>query len=132
VLERRVVLATLALAGCASLPQRDVFVPPYAEKGCWVRLYGERGFAGPMRQLEGPVFVESIGAWMVTVPNMEAAAPQPLFSQVRSLEVGPHARVTGYAEPLFVKPQLELSPGERTGDIELEKRARSLTLRCEA
>ena len=132
--ERRVVPAMflLVLAGCANLPERDVFVPPYAAKGCWARLYGEPGFAGPMRQLEGPVFVESVGAWMVSVPNMETAPPQPLFSQVRSVEVGPHARMTGYAAPLFVKPELALGPGERAGDIALEKRVESFTLQCEA
>lgn len=122
----------VALAACQGPPQRDVFVPPYAEKGCWARLYGQPGFAGPVRQLEGPVFVESIGAWMVVVPEMQAGAPQPLFSEVRSVEVGPRARLEGYAAPLFRDPALVLAPGERAADIALSEQAQSLTLRCEA
>jgi hypothetical protein len=125
-------LAGLALAGCLGPPQRDVLLPPYAEKGCWARFYGEAGFSGAVRQLEGPVFVESVDAWMVVVPQMQTAPPQPLFSEVRSVEVGARARVTGYAEPLFRQPTLALGPGVRAADIALRESVQSLKLRCEA
>ncbi|HEX6267243.1 MAG TPA: hypothetical protein VFZ81_10140 [Burkholderiales bacterium] len=125
-------LAALALAACLGPPQRDVFAPPYAEKGCWARLYGKAGFEEPVRQLEGPVFVESVGEWMAIVPDIESAPPQPLFSEVRSAQVGPHARLEGYAEPLFRRPSLALGPGEQLADIALSEHVQSFTLRCEA
>lgn len=85
-----------------------------------------------MRQLEGPVFVESVGEWMAIVPDIESAPPQPLFSEVRSAQVGPHARLEGYAEPLFRRPSLALGPGEQLADIALSEHVQSFTLRCEA
>ena len=131
----RAVLASLLLTACLGPPQRDVFVPPYAEKGCWARFYAEPGFAGPMRQLEGPAFVEALGATEVLAPGIERAPPQPLFSEVRSMLVGPHARIVAYAEPLFGKKVLQLPPGARMDDlggVSLGERAGSFTMRCDA
>jgi hypothetical protein len=109
-----------------------VFLPPYAAKGCWARLYGAKDFAGPVRQIEGPVFVESVGAWMVRVPEMHSAPPQPLFSQVRSLQVGPHATLDAYGAPLFRLPTLTVGPQGSVAEIPFDKRVASFTLRCEA
>lgn len=107
-----------ALAGCnTGPPERDTFVPPYAEKGCWARLYGEPGFRGAMRELEGPVFVEALGATPVLVDNLRETRPQPLFIDVRSVELGPHARLDAFAEPLFrAPPALAWGPGTRVAD----------------
>jgi hypothetical protein len=120
-------------AACSGPPERDVFLPPYAEKGCWARFYAQADFAGPMRQLEGPAFVESIGATPVLVAGIEQTAPQPLFWQVRSLVVGPHARIVGYAETLFRAPSMELPPGMRIADaaaIGFYDRVQSFSMQC--
>ena len=124
-----------ALAGCATSapPVRDVFIPPYAEKGCWSRLYGDAEFGAPVRQLEGPVFVEALAGSPVIVPGLDKIPPQPLFTEIRSLVVGPNARITGYAEPLFRTPTLELSPGARVADLPAAgfyERVRSFAMQC--
>jgi hypothetical protein len=124
--------ALLALAACASAPpQRDVFLPPYAEKGCWARLYAEPGLAGAMRQLEGPAYVESLDATTVEIPDIERTQPQPLFAEVSSIAVGPHARLTGYAAPLFREQVVALGPGENLSGFS-SLSVRSLRLECEA
>lgn len=129
-------LAVALAAGCLNHPpQRDVFVPPYAAKGCWARLYAGADFAVPMRQLEGPNFVEAMAAAPVVVPDMEGAPPQPLFREVTSVEVGPHAELLGYAEPLFREPSVAIGPGSRVPDLaalEFHPRVESFELRCEA
>lgn len=129
-------LLLIALSACASEPpRRDVFVPPYAEKGCWARLYGEPGYAGAMRQLEGPAFVEALDSTTVVVPQIQSTSPQPLFSEVASVVVGPHARLVGYAAPLFRLQDLELAPGAALPDVSqvaFYERVRSFTLECEA
>jgi hypothetical protein len=131
----RALVVAVALSGCNHPPQRDVFIPPYAQKGCWARLYEQPQFAGAMRQLEGPVFIESIGARPVIVPDAEHRPPQPLFSQIGSLVVGPHARLVGYAAPLFREPRLQIPPGAQVPDVSaigFYDRVESLTLACEA
>lgn len=122
-------------AGCSGPPERDVFVPPYAEKGCWARLYAENGFAGDMRQLEGPTFVEALGGTPAIVPNVSESAPQPLFIEVRSLAIGPHAKLRGYADTLFRKPTIALAPGSAVPDVHalaFHERVQSFELLCEA
>lgn len=135
----RTLLAVLVLglaAGCVNHPpQRDVLVPPYAAKGCWARLYAGTDFAAPMRRLEGPTFVEALGAAPVVVPNMESAPPQPLFRDIASVELGPRASLLGYAEPLFSEPAVAIAPGTRVRDLaalEFHPRVESFELRCEA
>lgn len=133
---RLALCAALALGGCATgAPERDVFVPPYAEKGCWARLYGAPQFAGAVRQLEGPVYVEALSGSPVTVPGAAEIPPQPLFSEARSLELGPHARLQGYAAPLFRQPSLELAPGARVpdlGEVGFGEKVQSFRLSCAA
>lgn len=122
-------------AGCSGPPKRDVFVPPYAEKGCWARLYADNGFSGNMRQLEGPTFVEALGGTPVIVPNISESAPQPLFTEVRSLAIGPHAKLRGYADALFRKPTIALAPGSTVPDVHalaFHERVQSFELLCEA
>ena len=131
-------IAALALtvAGCSlGPPQRDFFLPPYAEKGCWAQVYEEAGFAGPSRRIDGPAMVESISASTVWVPDLETIPPQPLFSEMRSLVVGPHARIEGYGETLFREPALALPAGSRIADlvsIGFHDRVRSFRMQCEA
>lgn len=120
------------LAACASgPPQRDVFLPPYAEKGCWARLYGEPGFAGAMRQLEGPTYVEALDSTTVEIPEIERTQPQPLFKEVASIAVGPHARLTGYQAPLFRGETLALGPGASLNDLP-QAGVQSFRLECDA
>jgi hypothetical protein len=132
-----IALALAALcAGCsAGPPKRDVFMPPYAEKGCWARLYAENGFAGGMRQLEGPTFVEAMGGAPVIVANISESAPQPLFPETRSIAIGPHAKLRGYADTLFRKPTIALAPGSTVPDVHalaFHERVQSFELLCEA
>ena len=126
----------LAAAGCSlGPPQRDFFLPPYAEKGCWAQLYEETGFAGASRVLEGPLMVEALSGSLVWVPDLETIPPQPLFSEVRSLRIGPHARIEGYGETLFRAPTLALPAGAAIADlaaIEFHQRVRSFRMQCEA
>jgi hypothetical protein len=61
-------------------------------------------FGGPMRQLEGPVFVEALDHSPVLVPGLDKIPPQPQFAEARSLIVGPHARLVGYEHELFRNP----------------------------
>ena len=127
-------LAVALCAGCSGPPKRDVFVPPYAEKGCWARLYAQNGLAGEMRQLEGPTFVEAMGGAAVVVPNMSQAGPQPLFSETRSIAIGPHAKLRGYADPLFRKPTVDLAPGTTVPDVHalaFHERVQSFEILCE-
>jgi hypothetical protein len=54
---------------------------------------------------------------------------------MRSLIVGPHARLTGYAEPLFRILILELPPGTRVADLSalgFHGKVRSLRMECDA
>lgn len=130
-------LAVLAyLAACASgPPARDVFVPPYAEKGCWTRFYEHAAFGAPMRQFEGPLSVEAMHGAPVVVPNVEQAGAQPLFNELRSIAIGPHARLVGYAEPLFRNPTLELDPGTTVSDVgtlDFHNRVGSFKVLCQA
>jgi hypothetical protein len=92
--------ASLAAAACSGPPREgDFLLPPYAEKGCWARFYEHAGFGEPVRQIEGPTFVEAIPGGVVEVPNMHEAGVQPLFVEARSLVVGPRARLIVYREP---------------------------------
>lgn len=122
------------MARCPPAPpgQRDLFLPPYAEKGCWARLYEQAGFDGRMRQLEGPVYAEAVGSSPVIVPDLGSIPPQPLFEEVRSVVVGPHARLQGYGEALFRGAALALAPDSREADIDFGARIKSFTLQCEA
>lgn len=88
-----------------------------------------------MRELEGPVFVESLAGSPVQVPNSENVPPQPLFTQVKSLQVGPHARIVGFAEPLFRSPTLDFPPGSAVQDLAergFHERVRSFRMDCAA
>jgi hypothetical protein len=125
---------SLLAAGCLGPSERDVFIPPYAEKGCWVRFYEQPDFGLPMRQLEGPSFVEAIPRTTITVPDQAQAGTQPLFSEVRSLVVGPHARVIGYAGKLFRGEATVLHPGTVAADAQSIGYAgfESLTVECQA
>ena len=129
-------LAALLAAGCVNHPpQRDVFVPPYAEKGCWARLYAAPGFAGDMRQLEGPIYAEAIHELPLDVPGSAQAPPQPLLSEFKSLRVGPHARIVGFAQTLFREPVTELPAGAERTDLGAQgfhERVQSLAMHCQA
>jgi hypothetical protein len=86
-----------------------------------------------MRQLEGPVSVEAIDGAPIRVANLDRIPPQPLFSEVRSVLVGPHARIVGYHETLFREPVLELGPGSRLADVDalkLHERVQSMRMDC--
>jgi hypothetical protein len=133
---KRLSLFALALAsGCANgPPQRDVFVPPYAEKGCWARLYAGTDFALPLRELEGPTYIEAMDAAPVRLPEMEKTTPLPLFRDIQSVVVGPHAKLVAYAEPLFREPALTVDRGTSVpdlGTLDFHKRVESFELACE-
>ena len=88
-----------------------------------------------MRELGGPVFVEALGATPVIVPNLDAIPPQPRFSEVKSMTVGPHARIVGYGDKLFREPVLELAPGTRladTSEVAFHERVQSFHMECVA
>ena len=127
-------LATsLLAAACHGPPQRDVFIPPYAEKGCWAQFYGQADFGPPMRQVEGPTYVEAIPGAIVEVAELRGLPPQPLFGEARSLIVGPNARLVGYTETLFRGTPTVLDPGTKLANaasMGYPWRFHSLTLEC--
>ena len=132
---RALLFASCLLAACAAPPQGDLFLPPYAEKGCWARFYEKADFGLPMRQLEGPSFVEAIPSSVVRVPNLEDAGVQPLFAEARSLMVGPRAKLVGYSRTLFRGETTVVDPGtlvRDAGSVGYPKRFASLRLLCEA
>jgi hypothetical protein len=123
------------LAACHGPPTRDVFIPPYADKGCWAQFYGQSDFGAPMLQVEGPTFVEAIPGSIVLVPNLEKIPPQPLFENARSLIVGPNAKLVGYTETLFRGTATVVDPGTKVpnaGSLGYPQRFGSLTLECKA
>lgn len=130
------VLLSLAAAGCVSPPrERDFFLPPYADKGCWARFYEEPDFGAPLRQIEGPTFVEAVPGETVEVPDMKEAGVQPLFVEARSLAIGPHARLVGYSETLFRGEATVVPRGSQVRDasvIGYPERFASIRLFCEA
>jgi hypothetical protein len=126
-------LAGSLLAACHGPPERDVFVPPYAEKGCWAQFYEAPDFGAPMHQVEGPLFAEAIPGSIILVAHLEQIPPQPLFEEARSLIVGPNARLVGYTETLFRGTATVLDPGTRVSDaasVGYPQRFVSLTLEC--
>jgi hypothetical protein len=130
-----IVLAALLLAACHGPPKRDVFIPPYAEKGCWAQFYELADFGAPMRQVEGPIYVEAIPGSIVLVPGLEQIPPRPVFEEARSLIVGPNARLVGYSETLFRGTPTVLDPGTKLADaatLGYPRRFASLTLECKA
>ena len=130
-----IVFAAILLAACHGPPERDVFIPPYAEKGCWAQFYELADFGAPMHQVEGPIYVEAIPGSIVLVPDLEQILPQPLFEEARSLIVGPNAKVVGYSETLFRGTPTVLDRGTRVPDaasVGYPQRFFSLTLECKA
>ena len=129
-------LATMLATGCVNHPpQRDVFVPPYADKGCWARLYAGTRFTGDMRQLEGPVHAEAIHDSPLQVPGGAQAPPQPLLSEFKSVRIGPHARIVGFAQTLFREPVTELPAGAERPDLaaqDFHDRVQSFVMHCQA
>jgi hypothetical protein len=127
--------ATSLLAACHGAPERDVFIPPYAEKGCWAQFYEQADFGSPMYQADGPLYVEAIPGSIVVVPDLDRIPPQPLFEKARSLVVGPNARLVGYAETLFRGTPTVLDPGTKVpnaASVGYPQRFLSLTLECKA
>ena len=128
-----VLFAAILLAACHGPPERDVFIPPYAEKGCWAQFYEQADFGAPMYQVEGPIYVEAIPGSIVLVPDLEKVPPQPLFEEARSLIVGPNARLVGYTETLFRGTPTVLDPGTKLANaasMGYPWRFHSLTLEC--
>src|SRR5512134_4082879 len=86
-------VAACLIAACSGPPKRDVFIPPYAEKGCWAQFYAQTDFGPPMRQVEGPTYVEAIPGAVVEIADLRKMPPHPLFGEARSLVVGPNAQL---------------------------------------
>lgn len=128
-------LAASFLTACHGPPVRDVFIPPYAEKGCWAQFYEQPNFGAPMYQAEGPMFVEAIPGTIIMVAELDRIPPQPLFEKARSLIVGPHAKLVGYPETLFRGTPTVLDPGTKISDAAsagYPQRFVSLTVECKA
>jgi len=114
---------------------RAVDAHPGVFLGTGPRHREQAGFGEPMRQIEGPTFVEAIPGGVIVLPDEETAGVQPLFVEARSLQVGPHARLVGYSEPLFHGEATVLGPGTVVLDaaaIGYPQRFASLKLDCEA
>jgi hypothetical protein len=88
-----------------------------------------------MRQLEGPVYAEAIHDLPLQVPGGAQAPPQPLLSDFKSLRVGPHARIVGFAHTLFREPVTELPAGAEHCDLPAQgfhDRVQSFVMHCQA
>jgi hypothetical protein len=88
-----------------------------------------------MRQLEGPVYAEALHDLPLHAPGGAQARPQPLLSEFKSLRVGPHARIVGFAQPLFREPVMELAAGSERSDVgaqHFHERVQSFVMHCQA
>lgn len=115
-----------AAAADLNPPQLD---PKYGE-GCWVRFFEEPGLERPLGRLAGAVYVNSLsGPGLIGGMNEEE-----FFRRVRSLVVGPEARLTAYAERGFSKEMFTLEPGREVEDLRalgFPKQVASLKILCE-
>jgi hypothetical protein len=112
----------------------DLFLPSHREEGCWVSFFGRRQFRGDSAQLRGRSFIEAFESGPVVEPDLAAVGGQAFLKRVRSLAVGPNARLVGYAEPGFRDQVLTVGPGRNVVDlsvIEFHERVRSLKVFCE-
>jgi hypothetical protein len=123
-------LASLALpAGAAELGPAPTLDPKYGE-GCWVRFFDRTGFEGPLGQLAGAVYINSLsGPGLIGMMNEEE-----FFRRAESLIVGPEARLIAYAERGFRQELFTLEPGREVKDLRaigFPQKVASLKVACQ-
>lgn len=106
-------LISFVLAFCA-VPLADARNPsPQPREGCWVRFYGEQEYRQPLVRVAGALFLNSVMG-----PGYVGVLPVRDFPRrVRSLAVGPDARVFVYAEPGFRTETAALGPDEKVANL---------------
>ena len=112
----------------------NVFPPPQGDEGCWVALFAGENFKPPSARLTGRTFIESFESGVtVREPDLEHVGGQSFMNEVRSLVVGPHARLVGYAEPRFRKESVTFESGRHVADLSrfrFQERVRSVKVFC--
>jgi len=101
-----------------------------AREGCWVRFYGEQEYRQPLVRVAGALFLNSVvGPGYIGVLSV-----RDFPRRVRSLLVGPEARVFVYAEPGFKTELAEIGPDDKVADLAslgFPKGVGSLKILCE-
>ena len=81
--------------------------------GCWVRFFGESDFKRPIARVVGNLFLNSVfGPGYV-----DSISVRGFPRRVRSLAVGPEARVFVYAEPGFQSQLASVGPDDKVADV---------------
>jgi hypothetical protein len=82
-------------------------------EGCWVRFFGDEDFKRPIARVVGALFLNSVFG-----PGyIDAVSVRDFPRRVRSLAVGPEARVFVYAEPGFKSEVANLGPDDKVPDL---------------
>jgi hypothetical protein len=84
-----------------------------AREGCWVRFFGEQDFKRPIARVVGALFLNSV----MGPGYIDAVSVRDFPRRVRSLAVGPEARVVVYAEPGFKSELAKLGPDDKVADL---------------
>jgi hypothetical protein len=124
--------AAPAFADVVAEPE-TLFLPPHGDEGCWVSFFSAPGFRGESAQLAGRTYVKAFETGPVVNPDLEAVGGESFLKEVRSVVVGPHARLVGYEEEGFGGDSITLRPGRHVVDVDRVglQRARSLKVFCE-
>lgn len=117
--------ALVVLAGCASTPvQEGLALPAPNPNGCYVFVYDQPEWRGSRVVLNGPD----------KRPNIERLLlnDEDWRNRIRSIDVGPAATVTVYADLRFTGVSRRFGPGSKTGrlDPEISAQIESLDIAC--
>jgi hypothetical protein len=100
-----------------------------AREGCWVRFFGEAYFKRPLARVVGTLFLNSV----MGPGYIDAVSVRDFPRRVRSLAVGPDARLFVYAEPGFRSEVAAVGPDDKVpdvGELGFPKSVGSLKILC--
>ena len=100
------------LLGCAGA-DADAAARAQKNEGCWVRFFGDEEFKRPIARVVGALFLNSVFG-----PGyIDAVSVRDFPRRVRSLAVGPEARLFVYAEPGFKSEVAAIGPDDKMADL---------------
>ena len=110
----RSALLLLALAlPCVAAQAAARSPAPRPPDGCWVRFFGESDFKRPIARVVGNLFLNSVfGPGYV-----DSISVRDFPRRVRSVAVGPDARMFVYAEPGFQNQLASVGPDDKVSDV---------------
>ena len=110
----RPALFLLALALPCAAPQAAARSPaPRPADRCWVKFFGETDFKRPVARVVGNLLLNSVSG-----PGyIDSVSVREFPRRVRSLVVGPEARLFIYAEPGFQRELASVGPDDKVADV---------------